>query len=403
MYLGKIVEIGDESQIYDAPDPPVHPGAAVGRAGARPDAARRTREQIVLQGDVPSPANPPSGCRFRTRCWKAQEICAAEEPPLVDHPAGGPHPSACHFAEEVDDECLATATRAPARSTSSRVGRDGGRELVRRARCAPSLDVGHRRAGGCAGFGRRTPRSPLAVRMRPRTLDELVGQDHLLARGLAAAAAGRGRPADVAAAVGAAGHRQDHHRRRSSASRPTATSSRSPRSRPASRRSGRRSTRPARRWRAAAARRCCSSTRCTGSPRRSRTRCCPGVENRWVTLVAATTENPFFTVISPLLSRSLLLTLEPLTDDDVARGARARGRRRARARRRRARSTDDALRPPRAARRRRRPPGLTYLEAAAGAATAERRRRGDRPRDGGDGRRPGRGALRPRTATSTTT
>ena len=65
------------------------------------------------------------------------------------------------------------------------------------------------------------------------------------------------------------------------------------------------------------ARRCCSSTRCTASARPSRTRCCPGVENRWVTLVAATTENPFFSVISPLLSRSLLLRLESLTDDDV--------------------------------------------------------------------------------------
>jgi oligopeptide transport system ATP-binding protein len=99
MYLGKIVEMGDEDQIYSRP---THPYTqALLSAVPLPDPTlRNIREQIVLSGDVPSPANPPTACRFHTRCWKAQEICSIEEPLLVERPDGeSAHDSACHFAE----------------------------------------------------------------------------------------------------------------------------------------------------------------------------------------------------------------------------------------------------------------------------------------------------------------
>jgi oligopeptide transport system ATP-binding protein len=99
MYLGKMVELGDEDQIYGRPTHP-YTQALLSAVPVPDPTLRHSREQIVLTGDVPSPANPPSGCRFHTRCWKAQQICTDEEPRLEPRDDGrGAHPSACHFAE----------------------------------------------------------------------------------------------------------------------------------------------------------------------------------------------------------------------------------------------------------------------------------------------------------------
>ena len=96
MYLGKFVEIGTEAEIYDRPTHP-YTQALLSAVPVPDPAARGQRHVIRLEGDVPSPANPPSGCRFRTRCWKAEAKCAADEPALVMRPGVDPHPSACHF------------------------------------------------------------------------------------------------------------------------------------------------------------------------------------------------------------------------------------------------------------------------------------------------------------------
>ncbi|OKK20744.1 peptide ABC transporter ATP-binding protein [Streptomyces sp. CB00455] len=103
MYLGRIVEIGSDAQIYNHPTHP-YTQALLSAVPVPDPGARAHRERIILTGDVPSPANPPSGCRFRTRCWKARERCAVEVPLLAVPEAfpTGPaaHPSACHFAAE---------------------------------------------------------------------------------------------------------------------------------------------------------------------------------------------------------------------------------------------------------------------------------------------------------------
>ena len=244
MYLGKIVEIGERVSVYEHPHHPYTQALLSASPDVKQAAIGGRRERIRLEGDVPSPINPPSGCRFRTRCWLAQDICAKQEPPLLQ--IGPTHKVACHFAAELGQNPTKPIT-APLLGTDDQGNHDPGaspvdipnqpgyaRHLVRpqdqdvrggavaprssrresplgRRRvgvrptgriCADSaLAAGCRRlfgveelfdasglgaapkpAGGSLA-GNTHASAPLAVRMRPRTLDELVGQEQLRAAG----------------------------------------------------------------------------------------------------------------------------------------------------------------------------------------------------------------------------
>jgi oligopeptide/dipeptide ABC transporter ATP-binding protein len=102
MYLGKIVEVGPPDLLYDGPGHP-YTRALLSAVPIPDPKTERRRKRVILTGDVPSPVNPPPGCRFHTRCWLYErmgrpEVCRTEEPPLrVIQPA---HQAACHFAED---------------------------------------------------------------------------------------------------------------------------------------------------------------------------------------------------------------------------------------------------------------------------------------------------------------
>ncbi|MFF8976851.1 ABC transporter ATP-binding protein [Streptomyces cellulosae] len=131
MYLGKVVEVGDRESIYNRPRHPYTHALLSAVPEVNVDDEAGQRERIRLFGDVPSPISPPSGCRFRTRCWKAQDKCATEEPPLVQ--IGGNtegHLTACHFPEDPtteargEDVVLDPALKALEKDSSAKAGKD---------------------------------------------------------------------------------------------------------------------------------------------------------------------------------------------------------------------------------------------------------------------------------------
>jgi oligopeptide transport system ATP-binding protein len=110
MYLGKLVELSPAEELYTRPIMPYTEALLSAVPVPDPDLAEH-RERIVLEGDVPSPINPPSGCRFHPRCNYATEICSQVEPPLVDY--GNGHLAACHHPLNVDKETLARVQASP--------------------------------------------------------------------------------------------------------------------------------------------------------------------------------------------------------------------------------------------------------------------------------------------------
>jgi oligopeptide/dipeptide ABC transporter ATP-binding protein len=110
MYLGKLVELSPAEDLYLRPIMPYTEALLSAVPVPDPDLAAK-RKRIVLEGDVPSPINPPSGCRFHPRCRYATQVCSEIEPPLVDY--GNGHLAACHHPLNVDAATLAAAHTAP--------------------------------------------------------------------------------------------------------------------------------------------------------------------------------------------------------------------------------------------------------------------------------------------------
>ncbi|MGH2978468.1 MAG: ABC transporter ATP-binding protein, partial [Solirubrobacterales bacterium] len=131
MYLGKVVEVSPAEELYTKP---IHPyTVALLSAIPIPDPKENAaREPLVLEGDVPSPIDPPPACRFHTRCPRATDVCRRIEPPLVDY--GDGHLAACHHPVNVDAQAIARARVAPESPLSA------GTEMPTLDRGLPDLD-----------------------------------------------------------------------------------------------------------------------------------------------------------------------------------------------------------------------------------------------------------------------
>jgi oligopeptide/dipeptide ABC transporter ATP-binding protein len=116
MYLGKLVELSPAEELYTRAIMPYTEALLSAVPIPDPDLSEK-RERIVLQGDVPSPIHPPSGCRFHPRCRYATDICSQVEPPLVDY--GNGHLAACHHPLNVDKETLERVTASPKHTPDS--------------------------------------------------------------------------------------------------------------------------------------------------------------------------------------------------------------------------------------------------------------------------------------------
>ncbi|TML47646.1 MAG: ABC transporter ATP-binding protein, partial [Actinobacteria bacterium] len=129
MYLGRIMELSPAEELYERPIMPYTEALLSAVPIPDPDLSDQ-RERIVLEGDVPSPINPPSGCRFHPRCRYATEICSQVDPPLADY--GNGHLAACHHPLNVDKATLARVTvsaASPAETDETALPEEPGKEV----------------------------------------------------------------------------------------------------------------------------------------------------------------------------------------------------------------------------------------------------------------------------------